>query len=517
MSVREVIETAVKKNPAKTYLYFKDEEISYQDFNDNINRVANGFLRKGIKKGDIVSLFLPNCPEFLYCWLALSKIGAIMVPINTAYKGQEAKYILNHSEAKIVVVTPEYLEIVRSIRKGCKHLEEIILVSDSPAPDAELLSDLVKGSSTDLIPVDISDDDLSCILYTSGTTGPPKGCMLPNDYYTLQGEEIVRFLKLTPDDRMLTCLPLFHMNAQTQTTMGSLTVGCSMILLDRFHAHNFWDDVRRYKATQFDYIGAMLAILYKLPETEQDRKHSVSRIWSGGCPREILEKFEGRFGLKIIEGYGLTESGTNTRHSVDMKRKIGSQGVPVSYQEVRVVDDKDRELPTNAIGEIVVRGKGLMKGYYKEPETTARALRGGWCHTGDNGYMDEDGYLWFVDREKDIIRRSGENISSMEVEHVIQSHPKVGEAAVIGVPDEIRGQEVKACIILKPGETEETLPPEEIVSFCEERLAYFKVPRYIEYREVFPRTPTQRVEKYKLRTEKKDLTEGCFDRLKTFP
>jgi crotonobetaine/carnitine-CoA ligase len=307
------------------------------------------------------------------------------------------------------------------------------------------------------------------------------------------------------------------MNAQTTSTMASIMAGACLILTERFSAKRFWDQIKRYKPTVFNYIGAILSILENLPESPFDREHTVTRCWGGGAPKEQIERVERRYELTVLEGYGSTEAAIVTGAFVDKSRprKLGSVGMPVAGKEVKIFDENDKELPPGQVGEIVIKGTGLMKGYYKEPEATAEAMKGGWFHSGDTGYKDEEGFFFFTGRKKDIIRRSGENISSVEVETVIKSHPKILDAAVLGAPDEIRREEVKAYVILKPGETEETVTPNEIISYCDERLAYFKVPRYIEYREHdFPRTPTGRIKKYEMKKEKEDLTEGCFDKEK---
>jgi len=516
MNIRQYIEKAVSEKQQKTFLYFEDKEITYEELNTAVNRRANYFLDSGVRKGDIVALLLQNCPEFLYNWFALVKIGGIMVPINTAYKQEEVKYVLNHSGAKAVISSSKYLDIIQEIKHEISNLKEIISIEDSGESETKVLGELIKRSPSELKEIEITEDDTACILYTSGTTGPPKGCILPNDYYTITGENHIKFAGITSNDRLITHLPLFHMNAQCIATISAIIAGASLILIDRFSASRFWDQISKYRPTIFNYIGSILSILEKLPESRAERMHTMPRCYGGGGSKEQIERFEKRFKLKVIEAYGSSEDSTVTsNYFKDGPRRIGSVGVPSPGREVKIVDGDGNELPPNVKGEIVVRGKPMMKGYFKNTEDTAEAMRSGWFYTGDIGFMDEDGFLYFSGREKDIIRRAGENISSVEVENVIKLHPKVLDAGVIGVPDEIRGEEVKVYVILQAGETEANLPPTEIISFCSERLAYFKVPRYVEYRNKdLPRTSTQRIKKYELKAEKEDLTEGCFDKEK---
>jgi crotonobetaine/carnitine-CoA ligase len=301
--------------------------------------------------------------------------------------------------------------------------------------------------------------------------------------------------------------------------MGALASEASLIVVEKFSARRFWDQIRQYRATVFNYIGAMLTILSKQPESDRDRDHQVRAAY--GTPaldREFQDYMENRFGIIFVGGYGLTECGFALIQPLHGLRKDKSLGLPKQIpgagfvNEVKIVNENGDEVPPGTIGEIVIRNPAIMKGYFKEPELTKKAIRDGWLYTGDQGWMDADGYFFFTDRKKDVIRRRGENVSSIEVENVINAHEKVLESAVIGVPSELYDDDVKAYVMLKPGET---LDPLELVKWCKDRLAYFKVPRYIEFRTAFPKTPTHRVEKYKLKAEQQEPGRGCFDLEKT--
>ena len=529
-NIGQVVETAVERSPDKVYLVCGDEQITYRQLDRHINRAANGFLQLGVRKGDRVALMLPNRPEFLYAWLGLSKIGGSMVPINTAFKSREAQYVIDHSESRFLLADARYLDVLRPILGECPHLETAVVLGDRPSAGVDARGPgrwvsyhaLVVNASDELVPLTLSEDDEASVLYTSGTTGNPKGCVEPHSYYLVGGQVYRRAIGLTADDRVLTPLPLFHMNPQILSTMGTLMSGGSLVLVDRFHPSTWWDEVRRTRPSVFHYLGVMPAMLIGLPERPDDADQPARLGIGAGVGPDVHERFERRFDCKLLEVFGMTEVGLNFCCPPEGERKLGTRCFCKIFPEyeARVVDEHDSDVPNGQTGELVLRGsdpanrrRGFMREYLKNPEATAEAWRGGWFHTGDEVRRDAEGYFYFVDRRKDLIRRSGENISSSEVEAVIRSHPKVLDVAVIPVPDPIREEEVKAYVILKPGETAGMCPPETLLAWCEERLAYFKVPRYVEYRESFPRTPTEKVQKQALKTERPDLTANCYDRL----
>lgn len=511
MTIPELFQKRLRENPTRTWLFFEDQEIAYKDFDDTVNRLANGLSKLGIKKGERVGIFMRNCPEYLYSWFVLGKIGAIMVPLNYALKGEETNYILGHSEAKAIITTPPYLDIVLGVKEDCKVLENIINVSDEATPDTVLFSKLIEDSPASPPPVKVTEDDISAIIYTSGTTRRPKGVMLSHLSYVSSAEAMQKVSQLTPEDRMMMVLPLFHINAQCYSTLLSLVSGASLIMPERFSASRYWDQVRQYKATQVQLLLGPLAMLLNQPEREDDARHSV-RLMTAPITKEMYQEVKRRYNIqRIITGYSQTECPFLILTDPDEEYRDRLIGFPTGTDkvkmEVKIVDEQDQELPPNIPGEMVIKCPAVMKSYYKEPEETARALKNGWLHTGDLCYKDEDGRIYFLDRLKDTVRRAGELIASLEVEGVLRSHPTIEDAAIIPVPDKIVIEEVKAYIVLKPGET---LKPEEVVDYCEERLASFKVPRYIEFRESLPKTATERTRKFELKAEG-DLT-NCWDR-----
>lgn len=517
MNIPQLLEESCQRNPNKTFLFFEEQEISYQTFQENVNRSGRWFLKLGIKKGDRVCINLPNCPEFLYIWMGLSYIGAIMVPINVAFKEKEASYLLRHSECVALVGNEETLEITTNVHQYCPFLKFVISIDgETHFPGILQFSSFQKEDPSKIPPIDSSDGGISSIMYTSGTTGPPKGVMVTHRTYVCCGQGYTYWASITDQDRLFTCLPLYHANAQYYSTMGSLAAGASLILVNRFSASRFWGQIRQYDATVFNFIGAMVVILTKQPESPLDRQNKVRVAY--GTPaldKELQDRFEERFGLTILAGYALTECPFGTIQPLKGIRKSKSVGIPRSHPEfenqIRVVNDLEEELPPGQVGEIIIKNPTVTPGYFRDPEETRKIIRNGWLHTGDNAYRDEEGYFYFVDRKKDVIRRRGENVSSLEIEEVLNAYPKVLESAVIGIPSELSDEEIKAYIIPKPGEKIESA---EIFEWCDMKLARFKVPRYLEFRDSLPKTPTYRVEKYKLRQEKKGITEGCVDREK---
>ncbi len=516
LNLSDFLAQRTERNRDRTFLRFGDEEVTYAEFDRKTNQAAQALRRIGIQKGDRVCLMLSNRPEFLYLWFGLAKIGGVMVPVNTAFKEKEATYIVNHSEATAVITEAAFSGVIGPLLSHCPSVRHAITL-DPPSDDRfTAYEDLLKETGDGPPRVAISEDDLLSIIYTSGTTGRPKGAMHCHRTYILAGWAFTKRLDLNPNDRVMAFMPLFHINAQIYSAMGCLAAEAGLILLPRFSLSGFWRDARRYRATKFNCPIAAAYLLAKQPPSPQDREHDLKMVFMGPLKEDLAKTFEERFGIIPIDGYGMTECPNICQNPHDGLRKVGSMGVPATFPDpsipltrMKLVDDEDRPVPVGTVGEVTVQSPLLTLGYCKAPEQTAEAMKGGWFHTGDYAYRAEDGYYYFVDRKKDIIRRRGENISSAEVESVLLAHPDVLEAAVIPVPSELGEDEVKACIV---PQAQVNLKPESVAQWCEERLARFKVPRYIEIRDSLPKTPTQKVEKYVLRQEKPDPTAGCWDR-----
>lgn len=513
----ELIEDRAERLGDKIFLRFKDQNITYNEINRYANRCANGFRRLGIQKGDKVSIMLPNCPEFIYIWFGLAKCGAVEVPVNTSYKGEFLRHIVDQSDSRVFVIAHEFLDRLKLIEDELKKLEKVVVLGDGKKEGIDgfkiPMIDFKEIFSSPQDPVDeeVLPSDPISIIYTSGTTGPSKGALCPHKFYIVCAEKMLEYREGGKDDIFYTFLPLYHFNAQVLTTLTTLIAEAEMVLADRFSASRFWDEVRHYGATQFNYLGAVIPILAKQPPKPDDLDNPVRIALGAGCPPAVMEEVEKRFGIKCLEGYGMTEIGIPIHVRVN-DRRPGSCGKPMDIYEIKLFDDQDNEVPVGEVGEFVFRPREpftMMLGYYNMPEKTLEAFRNLWFHTGDLGRKDADGYFYFVDRKKDALRRRGENISSFEVERAVNSHPSVLESAAVAVPSEVGEDEVKICVVLKPGET---LTPEELIKHCNERMPYFAVPRYVEFMESLPKTPTERVEKYKLKQA--GITPNTWDREK---
>jgi crotonobetaine/carnitine-CoA ligase len=518
MDLAEFLRAVVRRDPDKVFVEMYGRKLTYGEFEERVNATASLFQEIGVGHGDRVCLFMPNCLEYLYCWFGLSSIGAIGVPINTAYKRDETAYILNDAGASALVADSGLVDIAEQAADLAPSIEHRLLVGEGEGPTGWTRFSDALGSAPSLENASqVSPDDISMLVYTSGTTGNPKGVMVTHKMYVAAGQGFAHWTQASPDDRFFTCLPYFHANVQYYSTMGALASGATLVVVDRFSASRFWDQVRAADATVVNFIGMMMPVLAKNAESPTDKENRVRLFYgSPAFSPEFLAEFQERFGTDIIVGFGMTETCYGTIEKIGDVRRTGSSGQarqhpdPGFANQVRISDSVTGEpLGVNAVGEITLTNPAVTPGYWNNGEQTRQTLRDGWLYTGDLGWLDDDGFLYFVDRKKDIIRRRGENISSQEVEDVIKRHAQVLDCAVIAVPSELGEDEVKAYVALTPGSD---LKPEEVVYWCAEHLAYFKVPRYLEMRSELPRTPSLRVRKDLLRQERDDLIEGCFDR-----
>ena len=495
-----------------TWVVAPDGEHTFASMWEVARRVAHGLRDRGVREGDVVALFLRNGVAFLEGWFGAVTLGAVAVPVNTGFKHDEARYVLEHSDAVVCVVDAATSPIVRALEGSLPNLKHVFDIDHTGATPFEHLT-----GSPALEPEEVprlAAEAPAGILYTSGTTGPPKGCLLGHDYYLEVPRSFASHLELTRDDVLLCVLPLFHMNAQTLSVLGSLTVGARLILEERFKASTFWDTVRTHRVTEINYLGVISSVLYKQPPTPHDRDHDVRVGFGAGIPAEIHEPFEQRFGFPMIEVFGMTETGFDLGVPLRGERRVGSRtiGKPVPGKEARVIAEDGGDASPDEPGDLVIRGPALFKGYYKDPDATREALTDdGWFRTGDLAKRGPDGWYYYVDRRKDLLRRAGENISSVEVETVIKRHPDVYEVAVIGAPDDVVGQEVMAVVVARPEVTPDGELAESIMRSCEERLSSFKVPRYVRFVEGLPRTRSEKIQKHHLR-ELYGMPDGAFER-----
>lgn len=514
-TISAMLEEQAGARPDAPFLLWGEAVFTYREFAAAANRAARGLRALGIGRGDKVCLLMGNCPEFLHSLFGIAKLGAVVVPVNMALRADEAQYIIAHSDARALISGAPQVDLALSVRPGCPALERVIVQGEQVPAGCEPFA-LLRADDAAPPPEAPAPDDLAAILYTSGTTAQPKGVLLAHRAYAFAAGSRAAHLSLTAADRVMIVNPLFHVNGQVQACMTILSVGGSITLRESFSASRFWEDARRYGVTAANVMRTIPLILWSRPPAPDDADNPV-RLMVGSLPADIHERFEERFRVTVVSAYSLTEDMTSVLNLLDRRRRrIGALGVPVASEahQVRVVDEADRDVPLGTAGEILKRSPASMLGYYKNPEATAAALRGGWVHTGDVGYLDADGFLYFLDRKKDIVRRSGENISSSEVEAVLHAHPGIAEAAVIPVPDPIREQEVMACVRLKEGDTPATVPPEKVFAFCADRLAAYKVPRYLVYRHDFPRTASYKIQKEKLKADAPALAAQATDRTK---
>ncbi|MFA4916176.1 MAG: ATP-dependent acyl-CoA ligase [Syntrophales bacterium] len=505
-----MLEDRVKKYPDKVFGYITGETVTYAQLGERVNRVANSLLDLGIKKGDIVSIMMSNCPEYIYTWFALGKIGAIEAVVNTAFKGETLEYFINYGGAAVIVTDEDLVERFCDLQNSLTELKKII-VRKVPTFEGKIQDSkfeiipyerLFEGSAEDPKSEKPRYMDPLAIMYTSGTTGASKGVVASHNSCFTASADYIEILGLTPEDRLYGCLPLFHMNAQFLTTLSTLVLGTTCALVEKFSASRFWDDIRKYEATVFNFLGPMINVIWIQPEKDNDADVPARVALGVPVPHDLERPFEKRFNLKLFQCFGSTEANTIAATPLNEETPVGSCGKPLPHYEIKIVDDDDNEVPPGVRGEFVYRPKRpftMMLGYYKKPEATIEVTRNLWYHFGDYGKKDENGFLYFLDRKKECMRRRGENISASEVESVVNKYPGVMESAASGVWADMGEEEVKISIILKDGA--EPIDPVELMRHCEKGLPWYAVPRYFECRDDFPRTPTGKVAKFKLKEE----------------
>lgn len=511
-SLGHLLEAAARDHGEKPLLIFEGRTLSFREADREVNRRANLLRRLGVRKGAAVALMLPNGFEFPLLWLAIAKLGAVLVPVNIHYREHDLAYILEDSEAQTIVVDAERLPVLERVRPKLARLERVV-VAGTAAPGTHDLASLRASESEAFAIEGVGEQDLLNIQYTSGTTGLPKGCMLTHRYWLVLGRVASEVCAFAADDVDLTAQPFSYMDPQWNLVL-CLMHGIPLVIMRRFSPSQFWQTVKAHGVTFFYLIGTMPFYLLKQPpDPELEQRHRLRLVVCSGIVPQFHAQFEARWNVPFREAFGMTESGVDLMVPPSDAQSVGTgaMGRPVSTKQACVVDAQLRALPDGEVGELVVRGEPMMLGYWKKPEATAAVMAGGWLHTGDLAYRDSRGYFHGVGRLKEMVRRSGENISSVEVEGVFMEHPQVKLAAVVGVPDALRGEEVKAYIVLQEGATPASVPPEALLAFAAEKLAYFKLPRFIEYARDLPRTPSEKVAKHVLVRAKTDLRAGSWD------
>ncbi|NWF91881.1 MAG: long-chain fatty acid--CoA ligase [Syntrophaceae bacterium] len=501
MDLSRVLFFSANKFPKRTAIISEGRRLTYEEFNGRVNRLAHALLRLGLKKGEKLAVLLHNSAELTEILFATVRIGGVFTPVNFRFVGEEVLYILNHSDARFFIYGQEFSDLVETIRSELKGVEVFISVGDSTAPSVLNYENLIEGSIASEPDITISEEDECELMYTSGTTGRPKGALLThgNILWNLVNTILGREEKV--GEVSLVVGPLYHTAALNNHFITRVALAGTSILIKDFDPEKVLRMIEKEKVSVISGAPAMYHLLLASPFEEYDRS-SITKCTTGASilPDETRERLMKLFPniQGVYDVYGCTEASPSIAilNAKDSLRKKECVGPPVPFLEVRVVDDQDRDVPTGEVGELVCRGPNVMKGYYKDRESTEETLRGGWLHTGDLGRMDEEGYVYIVDRKKDMIVSGGENIYPREIEELLYHHPKIRDVAVIGIPDPLWGESVKACVVLKPGER---MKEEEVIEYCKRHLASYKKPKSVEFVDSLPRNPSGKVLKTVLR------------------
>lgn len=519
LNLAMILDDAAAKYPDREAVVQGTTRLTYGQVNAMASQVANALVARGIRPGDNVALSCPNLPYFPIVYYGILKAGAVVVPLNVLLKGPEIAYHLQDSEARAYFCFEGSPELPMAQMghegfqnaRGCEFF--VVLPTDPTAPSpiegTETLTSFLQHQPARSVTADRGPEDTAVILYTSGTTGRPKGAELTHDNMLVNAfiarDLSAKAIDHTKVQKILIALPLFHSFGQTTQMNAGFLAANTIVLVPRFDAAAVADLFIREEINLFSGVPTMFwGLLNHVRQNGIDPAPIVANLrmcTSGGSamPVEVLRAFEDTFKVSVLEGYGLSETApVATFNHFDLPRKVGSIGIPIFGCEVRIVDENDNELPPNEPGEIVIRGHNVMKGYYNRPEATAEAIRDGWFHTGDVAYRDEDGYLFIVDRLKDMIIRGGFNVYPREIEETLMEHPAVSLATVIGVPDEESGEEIKAFVIRKPGTT---VTEDELIAWSKQRMAAYKYPRMVEFRDALPMTATGKILKRELRDD----------------
>jgi long-chain acyl-CoA synthetase len=495
MNMFDSLERAKSHLPKKEALVFKDTSTSYGDLYQRVYRLSAAFSQRfQLKRGDRVAIFLPNIPEFVISYYAIQRLGAMAVSLNVMLKRNEVDFILRDSGARLIITVPQFLQ---EVPDDLPLLEAVIVVGETDRQKCHKFSALLERSTAEVPIANLESDDGAAILYTSGTTGKPKGVLLTHSNLVFNANATNRHTRMTVDDRLLCFLPLFHCFGQNFIMNTAVNVGATLILHERFVPDEILQSVQTNRATIFLAVPAVYIRFLSQPDVEKNLQ-SIRYYFSAAAtmPVEIARQWHERFGQYIYEGYGLTETSPFASYNHDVEYRYGSVGTALDGVEIKIVDEQGNTLPPGELGEIAIKGPNVMKGYFNRPEETAQAIRDGWFLSGDIGKLDQDGYVYLVDRAKDMVNVSGFKVWPREVEEILSGHPAVVESAVIGIPDPIAGEAVKAFVVKKAGAQ---VTEQEIIDFCRARIANYKAPRSVEFIEALPRNPSGKVLKRELR------------------
>lgn len=498
MNVADLLGNAARLNTNKTAIYFGEEQISYNELDKQVESLAKSLLDLGLKNQQRVAVLLPNNPQFVKCYFAITRAGGTILPLNPLLKGEEIKFILNDAEAVIFIADKAFMPLIESIRGEIPSLQSIVVSGEGIGPGS--LEDLLHKETEQIeIKIKIQDDDVAACLYTSGTTGKPKGALLTHGNLTFDANAALGRVPYVSDDVHLCVLPLFHAFCQMATMICGLASGGTLVIVPQFLPKVILKEIERRRITCMCAVPSMFTGLLKALNGGENFDLSSLRLCvSGGAPlpMAVIDEYEEKYKIHIIEGNGPTETSPLSYLNPTEKTKFGSVGPPIDGVQVKIVDDNRKEVSTGEIGEITVKGPNVMKGYLNQPEATAQAIQDGWFHTGDLGKVDEDGYVYIVDRKKDMLLCGGYNVYPREVEECIRSHSGVQETAVIGVNDDLHGEVPIAFVIAK---SEQTLSAKEIILFCRKYLANYKCPKKVVMVDELPMLASGKIDKKQLK------------------
>lgn len=508
-TIIDLLDEKCRMYSEKAFLLFENNhrevvKYTYNEFLNRVNKFSRVLYNMGVKKGDKVTLHLPNSVDFIVSWFSLAKIGAIMVPTNVLSTADEMEYLIGHSESILVITEEEYLDKFADIKNNLPNLKNTLLTRCTNEQFENISVDhLIETANNNAPYVPINGDDIVSIMYTSGTTSKPKGCMITHTNYIYTGEAVSKTIRFSPEDRALIVLPLFHGNGQYYLFMPALTVGGSAAITERFSASQYIKQTKKLKATIGSLFAAPIRMILAQNYDIEDKKNFLRLIiFAQSVTPDQISEFQQKFDVPLLQIYGMTETvAPPLMNPLDGIRDNASIGKPIISAEVKVVNEGEKEVPKNQSGQILVKGtpgRTIMKGYFKNEEATNETIKNGWIHTGDNALVADNDYFYFVDRKKDMIKRSGENVAAIEVENIIMENPNVYETAVVGVPDAVRDEAIKAFVIVKQGHS---VTEAELIEHCCERLAKFKIPDSIQFIDDFPRTSVGKIQKHKLKDQ----------------
>jgi long-chain acyl-CoA synthetase len=514
MIVRDHLEKQAIERPNKVAILFKDEKITFSNLNTQSNQLANRLLNAGVKKGDRVVLLFQNCPEFCVAYFAILKIGAIAVILDFRLSPAEMEPIFQEAEVSAIVTSVRQKVFIDRVRKIVPTLQHIVVTGSEGEDirDWHPYEAIIEKESSERISIPLGEEDESLYLYTSGTTGRSKGVVLTNDHLSYFPESMHHALPMSEQDTFGLVLPISHISGPIVMNL-MVESGMTVSVIDEMKPKKILDAIQNHRVTVFHAVPPIFQLILNVPHWERYDCSSLRIIAMMGTvvPEQLMREFSERYPhLSALQGYGATETSPllTLTHLKDAPRKMASAGKAVPRAELKIIDQEGKEVEVGQMGEIIARGPQIMKGYFKDPKTTARKIKDGWYHSGDLGRLDEDGYLYVLGRVDEMVISGGLNVYPSEVETVLLNHPKVQEAAVVGVPDARRGQVMRAIVVLKHGET---ATHREILSFCKERLANFKMPRQLEFKDFLPKSRTGKIAKRQLKE-----TETTYDKWRDF-